>query len=224
MNVEGYYQPKVKPGFGVVAYEGLIRSKDCKNTEEFVLKQKNREKFDIKIINYFSSLLSLDKLAVSMAINIFSNSFYSEDFIRSCEDNVKKFRFSLEVTEYEPILNLVQAREAMLYLSSLGIEFSLDDFGKGYSNLRTLKQFPFHEVKLDRALVNRAVSCKKTRESIKTLKSRAIDSGIERIVYEGIESQRMENMILDFDSTAILQGYFYSMPKPISDLVSLYDN
>ncbi|MEH0672112.1 EAL domain-containing protein [Vibrio owensii] len=223
MNVEGYYQPKVKPGFGVVAYEALIRSKDCYNTEEFVLKQKNKERFDIKVVNFFSSLLNFNNIKLCTAINIFSNSFYTEEFIRSCERNIKKCRFSLEVTEYEPIVDLVQAREAMLHLSTLGIEFSLDDFGKGYSNLRTLKELPFQELKLDRTLVNRAMFCSKTRESMRVLKSIAIDSGIERIVYEGIENKGMENMILDFDSTAILQGYFYAMPRPISDLVEIYN-
>ncbi len=59
---------------------------------------------------------------------------------------------------------------------------------------------------------------------MRVLKSIAIDSGVERIVYEGIENQGMENMILEFDSTAILQGYFYAMPRPISDLAYLHDN
>ncbi|QLK43865.1 hypothetical protein DR996_00400 [Vibrio owensii] len=219
MNVEGYYQPKVKPGFGVVSYEGLIRSKDLKNTEDFVLQQKDKEKFDINVVNFFASLLNVSTLQVATAINVFSNSFYTDRFILTCEDNTKKFNFSLEVTEYEPVRDINRARDAMKHLSLLGIEFSLDDFGKGNSNLKMLKQLPFHEVKLDKSLVNLAMFSQKTRDRLKVLKCTARDLGVQRIVYEGIENQDMESMILELDPTAILQGYFYAKPKPFSDLI-----
>ncbi|KIF47741.1 hypothetical protein M445_12190 [Vibrio owensii 47666-1] len=224
MNVEGYYQPKVKPGFGVVSYEALIRSRDLKNTEEFVLQQNDKEKFDINVINFFANLLSADILRVSTAINVFSNSFYTDRFIRTCEDHCKKFNFSLEVIEYEPVLDLNRAREAMKHLSLLGIEFSLDDFGKGNSNLKMLEQLPFNEVKLDKSLVNQAMFSQKTREHLKALKSTARDLGVQQIVYEGIENQDMENMVLELDPTAILQGYFYAKPKPFLDLIDCFYN
>ncbi|WP_220474615.1 hypothetical protein, partial [Vibrio harveyi] len=57
MNVDGYFQPKLKHGVDIVSYETFIRSREFKNTESFILKQNDRLGFDINMLNYFSSSL-----------------------------------------------------------------------------------------------------------------------------------------------------------------------
>ena len=61
----------------------------------------------------------------------------------------------LEVTESAIVGDPQAARRALEEIASLGVSWSLDDFGNGQSSLAYLTRFPIRGVKLDRALVER---------------------------------------------------------------------
>ena len=58
-----------------------------------------------------------------------------------------------EITESMVMEDLSGARDVMKKLNRLGVRLAIDDFGTGHSSLAYLKQFPVHEVKVDRAFV-----------------------------------------------------------------------
>ncbi len=58
-----------------------------------------------------------------------------------------------EITETMVMEDLAGAREVMKKLNRLGVRLAIDDFGTGHSSLAYLKQFPVHEVKVDRTFV-----------------------------------------------------------------------
>jgi len=58
-----------------------------------------------------------------------------------------------EITETMVMEDLSGAREVMKKLNRLGVRLAIDDFGTGHSSLAYLKQFPVHEVKVDRIFV-----------------------------------------------------------------------
>src|SRR6266581_5372561 len=58
-----------------------------------------------------------------------------------------------EITENVVMNDLAGAREVMKKLDRLGVRLAIDDFGTGHSSLAYLKQFPVHEVKVDRTFV-----------------------------------------------------------------------
>ena len=58
-----------------------------------------------------------------------------------------------EITETMVMEDLAGAREVMKRLNRLGVRLAIDDFGTGHSSLAYLKQFPVHEVKVDRVFV-----------------------------------------------------------------------
>ncbi len=58
-----------------------------------------------------------------------------------------------EITETMVMEDLSGAREVMKRLNRLGVRLAIDDFGTGHSSLAYLKQFPVHEVKVDRVFV-----------------------------------------------------------------------
>jgi diguanylate cyclase (GGDEF)-like protein/PAS domain S-box-containing protein len=58
-----------------------------------------------------------------------------------------------EITESMVMEDLCGAREVMKRLRRLGVRLAIDDFGTGHSSLAYLRQFPVHEVKIDRTFV-----------------------------------------------------------------------
>jgi diguanylate cyclase (GGDEF)-like protein len=59
----------------------------------------------------------------------------------------------LEITEGAVIQNLALVERVMQRLSASGVQFALDDFGCGYSDLSTLRKLPISVLKLDRSLL-----------------------------------------------------------------------
>ena len=95
-------------------------------------------------------------------------------------------------------------------LHKQGIEFSLDDYGSGYSNTDYLFRFPFRIVKNDKTILWEAF--KNTIRMIKEL-------GLE-IVVEGVETQEYVDYLTE-QHCDYLQGYFYSKPIPDRDFLEL---
>src|SRR5262249_38058735 len=93
-----------------------------------------------------------------------------------------------EITESMVMEDLSGATEIMKKLNRLGARLAIDDFGTGHSSLAYLKQFPVHEVKVDRAF-------------IQSVAENAVDSAIVRaiidlanalgmaVVAEGVETE-----------------------------------
>jgi EAL domain-containing protein (putative c-di-GMP-specific phosphodiesterase class I) len=80
------------------------------------------------------------------------------------------------------------AYEVLEEIASLGIGFSVNDFGAGYSSLSYLSQFPIDCLKLDRPFINRIGKDKASEEVIRTLLQLARKLNI-RVVAEGVEQQ-----------------------------------
>ena len=105
----------------------------------------------------------------------------------------------------------------LYYLREQGFKIALDDFGTGYSSLGYLKQFPVDTLKIDRTFL-RDVS---SDEQNKALVSSIIDLAQNfklTVVAEGVENEAQE-FILKLLDCDFAQGYFYSRPKCLEDLV-----
>ena len=97
-----------------------------------------------------------------------------------------------------------------------GIDFSLDDYGTGYSNQANLMRYPYSIVKIDKSLVwvcdinpKALISLKHTIAMIKDLDM--------KVLAEGVETQHQIDL-LEQIGCDYLQGYFYSRPLPIAEL------
>ncbi|MBQ5430649.1 MAG: EAL domain-containing protein [Lachnospiraceae bacterium] len=105
----------------------------------------------------------------------------------------------------------------MRKLRSLGFAFSLDDFGKGRSNLDYISEIPVSIVKFDRSFTLGYFYNDKTRflmnGSIKMIR----DIGLA-IVSEGVETKEqydtMESLGVNY-----IQGYYFSKPIPEKDFI-----
>lgn len=129
---------------------------------------------------------------------------------------------NLEITETAAIKSEKILMKNMQRLLQLGVSFSLDDYGSGYSNLDYVVRMPFYLVKLDKLLVWDSFKKEKTRvlleTSVEMLKHMQI-----KIVAEGVETMEqavyLENIGVDY-----LQGYYFSKPICEEEFIKIVDN
>jgi diguanylate cyclase (GGDEF)-like protein/PAS domain S-box-containing protein len=93
-----------------------------------------------------------------LAINVNSRQFRSPDFVRETirdlvSVGVPPQRVVIEVTEGTVIDNFKETALKMAQLRDIGIRFSVDDFGIGYSSLSYLSRLPLDQLKIDRSFV-----------------------------------------------------------------------
>lgn len=101
-------------------------------------------------------------------------------------------------------------------LTRAGISFSLDDYGTGYSNIKSVASLPLKIVKLDKSFVDEEDNPRMwivLRNTIKMLKDMDM-----HIVVEGIETENLVKKFSDLNCEYI-QGYYFSKPIPEDEFI-----
>ena len=125
----------------------------------------------------------------------------------------------LEVTEDQAVRDIARTQEIATQLRIYDITLALDDFGSGYSHLARLKELPFAEVKLDRALV---ANCGEDVDNASLCKT-AIDLAHHfgaTVVAEGIE-KRSELQALIAMGCDVGQGFLIAPAMPQDRLIAV---
>jgi EAL domain-containing protein (putative c-di-GMP-specific phosphodiesterase class I) len=117
--------------------------------------------------------------------------------------------FEITETASDFVHDTVKAN--VMAMHTYGLEFALDDYGTGYSNLQRMLDFPFKLIKLDKRFVDewedptmRTV----IRNTIHMLK----DIGKE-IVVEGVETEEEAKWFTE-QNCDYIQGFYYAKPMP----------
>jgi sensor c-di-GMP phosphodiesterase-like protein len=110
----------------------------------------------------------------------------------------------------------------LVQLQDRGFSLAIDDFGTGYSSLATLASLPFDILKIDKRFVDGIAVDKKQEEVIGTIIRLARALNLQ-IVAEGIETEPQYEF-LAAKQVEFSQGYFFSKPLPLEDLVLLAHN
>jgi diguanylate cyclase (GGDEF)-like protein len=115
-----------------------------------------------------------------------------------------------EITETMLMEDLSGAREVMKKLNRLGVRLAIDDFGTGHSSLAYLKQFPVHEVKVDRAFVQGVAESAVDSAIVRAVIDLANAMGIVTVA-EGVETE-CQVAALKMLGCPVAQGYYFSHP------------
>lgn len=121
---------------------------------------------------------------------------------------------NLEITETASISAQKTLLENMKRLIDYGFTFSLDDFGKGESNLMYVVQMPVSIVKLDMDMSKAFFQVPKAKQVVQAVIGMAHGMGL-KVVAEGIETSS-ENQLLSQEGIDYIQGYYYSRPLPMA--------
>jgi diguanylate cyclase (GGDEF)-like protein/PAS domain S-box-containing protein len=126
---------------------------------------------------------------------------------------------TFEITESMVMEDLSGARDVMKKLNRLGVRLAIDDFGTGHSSLAYLKQFPVHEVKVDRAFVKGVAESRVDSAIVRAVIELANAIGIAAVA-EGVETSDQVTG-LRMLGCRIAQGYFFSHPLPANEFYEL---
>lgn len=128
----------------------------------------------------------------------------------------------IEICE-DAITDRIDMDQAMMEIAILrghGIRIALDDFGKEASNLNRLTNLPIDIVKIDKSLIDRIVTDRRSREALRSIIHLAEALEFE-IIAEGVEMPAQRDMLLSLGLT-LHQGFLHARPMPVSEANRLY--
>ena len=137
---------------------------------------------------------------------------------------VEPDRINLEITETASINAKQVLLENMEKLIDYGFTFSLDDFGKGESNLMYIVEMPVTIVKLDYDMTKAFFDSDKAKQVVKAVIGMVHRLGL-KLVAEGVET-REESEQLQKEGVDYIQGFYYSRPIPLEEFLQFveYEN
>lgn len=126
--------------------------------------------------------------------------------------NVDCSQLNLEITETALAQNQDVLVENMQKINEMGITFSLDDYGTGYSTITYMMTMPFKIVKIDKSILWSSFENEKAMIALCASINMIKDMEME-IVVEGIESEEMADKLSELGCD-FLQGFYFSRPLP----------
>ena len=163
-----------------------------------------------KLFNIKVNLSSLDLM----------RSDCSSHFIRMMDDmDIHHDWIQFEITE--TVATEYNAGLGMVIdgFMAAGVRLCLDDFGSGYANLNTVMRLPFSAIKIDRTLLFDICNDKKRAMFYQSIVETFHRMGYS-IVSEGVETEE-EMSLLSSWGVDMIQGYYFSRPLPVDELLKL---
>ena len=168
-------------------------------------------------------IASVDPL-LTLSVNISPVQFMHADFVADvrqalAESAARADRLILEITEGLLISDIEEARLRLEELVGLGVRFSIDDFGTGFSSLSYLRQLPLHEIKIDRSFMSGLPSDSASAGIVRSILSMGQHLGLQ-VVAEGVE-QDEQSRFLAAHGCDIQQGWLHGRPVPVDGFMRL---
>ncbi len=232
-----YLQPQINLVTSkIVSAEALVRRVGAKNSLQpptafipFYEKEGMISKIDTFVFKTVCSLLKkwedegasqIEAISVNCSRMTIAEEGIVEKFSAICDQfGVARSKIVIEITEtINGIGEKVLAR-IIKNFSDAGFLVSLDDFGSGYSNLSSLVNSDFDEIKIDMQLVSDIHKNEKSK--ILTELSIALCNKLNNLVSvaEGIEIEEQLEVLKELNC-AKGQGYYIDKPMPIGEFLS----
>jgi diguanylate cyclase (GGDEF)-like protein/PAS domain S-box-containing protein len=162
-----------------------------------------------------------------VAVNISGRQFQDKTLVEMVEQVLSETGLPgdglrLEITESVAMKDLAYSISVLKDLNRLGVNISLDDFGKGYSSLSYLKQFPLRVLKIDRSFIQDH----DTNRNSEAITSAIIFMGQTlnmEVVAEGVETEKQLNFLKSQFCDEV-QGFLFSRPVPAEELTKLLNS
>ncbi|MEC6744590.1 bifunctional diguanylate cyclase/phosphodiesterase [Pseudomonas qingdaonensis] len=157
-----------------------------------------------------------------MAVNLSFRQFQDSQLLATLgrlivEHGVDAGWLEFELTETAVMRRNDLVKQTMDALGRLGVRFSLDDFGTGFSSFVHLNSLPIALLKVDRSFVGGMEQREENRKLVHAMINLAHNLNLE-VVAEGVETEEQLALLRSFGCDQV-QGFLISRPLPIEQLV-----
>ncbi len=122
-------------------------------------------------------------------------------------------KIEIELTEGTVFDNEIQMIEIMKHLKNVGFHISIDDFGRAYSSLNTLRNLPADILKLDKAFFSESADDQRGKKIIASMLNMAKDLNLVTVA-EGVETKEQVEFLKE-RGCDIAQGFYYAKPMKV---------
>lgn len=153
-----------------------------------------------------------------LGINISPRQFNDPQLLDIIEHSLRSYEIdpqylNFEVTESLMIEDVEDVIKKMSAIKDLGAQFSIDDFGIGYSSMIYLKRLPFDWLKIDREFIHNIHNDSESRGVVEAILAVSRQYGLH-VTAEGVED--LESLeVLRKVGCDTYQGAHFSMPVPV---------
>ena len=157
-----------------------------------------------------------------VSVNLSANLLHHDDLIGMVSRILKETglptkRLEVEITESMVMDDIEKSSVTLNALYLLGVGLALDDFGTGYSSLTYLRQFPLNTLKIDRSFITEMSANAEDIAIVRAVIALAHSLHLQ-VIAEGVEEEK-QLKILQQEGCDQVQGYYYSKPLPLNDLI-----
>ncbi|MBC9252841.1 diguanylate cyclase [Pseudomonas alcaligenes] len=159
--------------------------------------------------------------ALHMAVNLSFRQFQDSQLLSTLERLIEERGVDAQWLEFELTETAVmrrsdQVQQTMQALGRLGVRFSLDDFGTGFSSFVHLNNLPITLLKIDKSFVGGMGERSENRQLVRAMINLAHNLHLE-VVAEGVENAEQLALLRQFGCDQV-QGYMISKALPLADL------
>jgi diguanylate cyclase (GGDEF)-like protein/PAS domain S-box-containing protein len=163
---------------------------------------------------------------LSISVNLSCRQFLSQDLVYQVERTLLETGLDphclkMEITESAIMEHVESVSSTLARLKALGVKLAMDDFGKGYSSLSYLHDFPFDTLKIDRSFISRIGVGGENTEIVRTIVSLANGLGLD-VVAEGVETESQAAQLRAL-GCQYGQGYLFARPLPAESVAELLE-
>jgi EAL domain-containing protein (putative c-di-GMP-specific phosphodiesterase class I)/PAS domain-containing protein len=171
------------------------------------------------------TLADYPALPIPIAVNVSAQDLQQEDFAQQIKTHLQTYNLTagaieLELTEYSIASDRAHTLMQLKSLNQFGIKLAIDDFGTGYSNIARLIEYPINRLKFDRSLLNKIDTDKNQYALLSGMVKICAKLGIAALA-EGVETTAQRDALAKLGMQEY-QGYLYSTPQPIKEVLSPY--
>ncbi|MBR5646652.1 MAG: EAL domain-containing protein [Treponema sp.] len=162
----------------------------------------------------------IDYVQINLSvIQCMQNKLY-KDMLKVIEEFDLDYRLiNFEVTETAILASSQALLNNMNQLKQKQIFFSLDDFGTTFNNIKSLIDYPFKTIKLEKEMVRIFLKDEKIAKILTNIVKMANSLDIE-VIAEGVETvEQFEN--IEKMGCSFVQGFYYSKPVKEIDLLEI---
>ena len=155
-----------------------------------------------------------------VSFNISSLHLKTSNFVERLVELMSQYSIPIKYLEIEISERLyIKSPETTLFLlqelSDLGFKLILDDLGKEYSAINSLKDLPINGVKFDTAFFNGILRKEKERIIIKKIIEMAKELNLS-VSSEGVETSLQAEQLREYGCD-VVQGFLYHNPMPVAE-------